>query len=124
MTSSHDQCQATADVLERIARERFSDPATDDLTVPLAIELAERGAEIASLKARNEALSDGVQTIYARAEQLVARNEALESVLRQVVAWDRVKIFVDDVQTDDADGRCARIARAALNHPALAGKGE
>lgn len=30
-----------ADVLEKIAREQYSDPSSDNLTVPLAIRLAE-----------------------------------------------------------------------------------
>ncbi|WP_157784048.1 hypothetical protein [Bradyrhizobium yuanmingense] len=37
-------CSA-ADVIERVARENVSDPATDDLTVPLAVKLAEVEAE-------------------------------------------------------------------------------
>jgi hypothetical protein len=43
VSAARDALAATtpADVLERIAREQSSDPATDDLTVPLAIELSE-----------------------------------------------------------------------------------
>lgn len=42
---------AAADTLERIAAENYSDPATDDLTVPLAIKLAETETENAKLRA-------------------------------------------------------------------------
>jgi hypothetical protein len=41
---------AAADVIERVACEHSSDPSTDDLTVPLAIECAEKDAEIARLR--------------------------------------------------------------------------
>lgn len=37
-------------VLERIAAEQNADPASDDLTVPLAIELAEKDVEIRRLR--------------------------------------------------------------------------
>ncbi len=38
------------DVLQRVAAAQSSDPATDDLTVPLAIELAEKETEIERLQ--------------------------------------------------------------------------
>lgn len=47
-----------ADVLERIAKENISDPATDDLTVPLAIELAEVRAQLASARKALEFYAD------------------------------------------------------------------
>lgn len=50
--SSPQSPAGAADVLERIAAANLSDPATDDLTVPLAIQLAETQAENGRLKAQ------------------------------------------------------------------------
>ena len=42
--------EMTAAALARIAAQQSSDPATDDLTVPLAIECAEKDVEIERLR--------------------------------------------------------------------------
>lgn len=47
---------AAADVIERVARGQSSDPSTDDLTVPLAIECAELRAEIERLRNAHKAI--------------------------------------------------------------------
>lgn len=42
--------ETAAGILERIAREQHSDPKSDDLTVPLALALADAGRKVASLR--------------------------------------------------------------------------
>lgn len=58
-------------VIERIAAAQSSDPMTDDLTVPLAFELAEKDATIAALKANakegGDVMGENVRLILALA---------------------------------------------------------
>jgi hypothetical protein len=62
---------AAADVIERVALAQTSDPSTDDLTVPLAIECAEKDAII--------------KRLYSELESLRASKEQLRSALADMV---------------------------------------
>ena len=57
--------ELTAAVLQRIADEQFSDPASDDLTVPLAIENAEKDARLLAQAARIERLEAALRPFAA-----------------------------------------------------------
>lgn len=55
--------EMTAAALARIAAHQSSDPETDDLTVPLALECAEKDAEIERLQAAVERMGIGINHI-------------------------------------------------------------
>lgn len=56
---------AAASALDRIAAQQFADPASDDLTVPLAIENAEKDALIARLRLEAQAHASEARTANA-----------------------------------------------------------
>jgi hypothetical protein len=53
-------------IMARVAEEQYSDPETDDLTVPLALECAKITAENQDLAAENERLRELLRWLYIR----------------------------------------------------------
>jgi DnaJ-class molecular chaperone len=77
-----------ATVLERIAAENLSDPATDDLTVPLSVELAKVQVE------RNAALR--------HVERLTAALRKIANMPLEENEWDAVDLY-DEAKSKASD---------------------
>lgn len=102
--------ELTAAVLRRIADEQSSDPASDDLTVPLAIECAEKDAEITRLKRLLVGQERTESNDYFQGPQrTVIQHEVSQAWIAwnwRTASWDRKPSALDPHgQAETKDGR-------------------